>query len=259
MNNKYKKAMQEISINENVKNRILLKCNKKKKGFSYIVYATLVMIFISIMVVNAKELKQNLSNINIFRNLGKEEIKTEQETINLEEIKTLNTNIDELDTKDFKNNILTLKAKNIKEIQDIINVNLLPLQNSEFTYTYLANKEKVSTISIETLYKVSCQKDCNIIREPKSKIIKVNALVYTKNYEDNIENNYFSKTDKTEVFTSFLNINTKGIAIYNYVDNNDNNPLYLDIYFNYDNVKYSITACNMNLLEVENYLLNKLL
>ena len=232
---KYKKEMDSFVVNKKIDNKIYEKVSRiRLYNLKYAFYG-LVFLLSIITIVHAKDIR------NFIRNIGKNEVVVENQKFELEEMHTQYTNID--NTKDN----LVKKIPSITELKKHLGIDILDVEG-EYSLLYETNKEGLVTeLSFQT---ESCleKKKCNILKH-NDKLIVVSGNVYTSNYEDDLDIDYYVNWNGEKI-DHIGNIKTKIVLIESKMD--DSNVI--ELHFNYHNVSYNITAYNIGKNELLSFL-----
>ena len=236
---KYKKEMDRFIVDKKIDNKIYEKVSEKKFYNLKYVVDSLVILLSMISIVYAKDIR------NFIRSIGKNEIIVENNNFELEEIHTQYTNID-----NTKINLANQKSS-IIDLKKYLGINIIGLEG-EYSLLYETdNKELVTELSFQTEKCVE-KKKCNILKN-NDKLIVFSGIVYTSNFEDELEIDYYVNW-KGEKINHLGNIKTKIILLESKMA--DSNVI--ELHFNYHNVVYNITAYNINKSELLSFLENEL-
>ena len=232
---KYKKEMDSFIVNKKIDNKIYEKVFKKRLyNLKYAFYG-LVLLLSIITIAHAKDIR------NFIRNIGKDEVVVEKQKFELEEMHSQYTNVD--NTKDN----LVKKISSIAELKKHLGIDILDIEG-EYSLLYETNKEGLTTeLSFQTERCLE-KEQCNILKQ-NDKLIVFSGIVYTSNYEDDLDIDYYVNWNGEKI-DHIGNIKTKIVLIESKMD--DSNVI--ELHFNYHNVSYNITAYNIGKNELLSFL-----
>lgn len=232
---KYKKEMDSFIVNKKIDNKIYERVSRKRLYSLKYAFYGLVFLLSIITIAHAKDIR------NFIRNIGKNEVVVENQKFDLEEMHTQYTNIDNI-----KDNLVK-KISSTTELKKYLGIDILDIEG-EYSLLYDTNKDGLVTeLSFQTERCLEKEK-CNILKQ-NDKLIVVSGNVYTSNYEDNLDIDYYVNWD-SEKIDHIGNIKTKIVLIESMMD--DSNVI--ELHFNYHNVSYNITAYNMSKNELLSFL-----
>lgn len=232
---KYKNEMNKFIVDKKIDNKIYEKVSKKRLyNLKYAFYG--LVFFLSIItIVHAKDIR------NFIRNIGKNEVVVENQKFELEEMHTQYTNIDNI-----KDNLVK-KISSTTELKKYLGIDILDIEG-EYSLLYETNKDGLVTeLSFQTERCLENEK-CNVLKK-NDKLILVSGNVYTSNYEDVLDVDYYVNWNGEKI-DHLGNIKTKIVLIESKMD--DGNVI--ELHFNYHNVSYNITAYNMSKNELLSFL-----
>ena len=252
---KYKNQISKYNVDKNIDNEIINYI--KKKNNNYIMknafLLVLMLITITTTIVKADSIKE------FIKNLGSKTIESNNQVVTLNDIQITNTGLDNLviDSKDIHKSVNNVT---LKDIRNISKVNVLGFSEGSYSYSYgdLNSESKVGAMYINFEVPIDCEENCRILQGHHDKFIFGSAVIYTKNYEGDLNDTDVHNYGKTTILQEIANIKIPVIIISTHPNNDSKEDLVIDISFNYENVSYSISAYNIEQEELLQYINNHL-
>ncbi len=247
----YKNQISKYNVDKNIDDEILNTIQRKKNNSKLKNAFLLILMIITITttVVNADTIK------DFIKNLGSKTIESNGQEVTLSEIKITNTGLDDLviDSKDIHKHVSNVT---IEDVRNISKVNVLGFSEGRYSYSYGEpnSESKVGAMYINFEIPIACQEECKVIQGRHDKVIYGSAVIYTKNYEEDLSDTDVHNYGKTTILQEIANIKTPVIIISSYPNNDPNEGLVIDISFNYENVSYDITGYNIEQEELLQYI-----